>query len=231
MPYFPCCTDGDVPTVDQDLGWGKFCLPQAGGSTLTSLAQNAVALTGMPDSARLFGMSFSPFTLGRDITCRPVEPLDSDSFCASPAKVESDLRIIRAYTRRLRTYSMTCEDASFATLKFAKENGMQVMLGIWISKDTQQNADELVRLKKALEEYGDIVSHVVVGNEPVFILEVVESTLAKYIRDVKAIFGTIPADKVPKGGVGTADIYNVSLSGAFHVFVLSCACMFTRVFC
>jgi exo-beta-1,3-glucanase (GH17 family) len=178
----------------------------AAALALATAAQNG---TGgqYPDGARLYGISFSPFGLGSDVTCPPWVETPGDSFCLSATKARADMSIIRQYTKRIKTYSLFCEEATTAALQFARETGMTVILGIWITQDEAANDVELEKFSRVMAEYGDVVSEVMVGNEPVFILKVKEWRLAQYIWQVKGIVNALPADKRADGGVGTAEIY------------------------
>lgn len=205
-----CCDAGAQQVEDASLGWGKFCLAAMKQQTAPAVGGddggdggNGGEKTVYPDQARLYGISFSPFGLGSDVTCPPFEEKPGDSMCLSAEKARSDMSIIRMYTKRIKTYSLFCEDATVAALQFARETGMTVMLGIWIQKDETSNDAEIEKLGRVMAEYGDVVSHIMVGNEPVFILEVPEARVAQYITQVKGINNALPDGKRADGGVGT----------------------------
>lgn len=165
-------------------------------------------LVEWPDETRFHGMSYSPFGFGHDVLCPPWEEKEGDSMCLSNEQVRKDMTLIRKLTKRIRTYSLYCEDATRTALEFARETDMRVMLGLWIMNDDEANEKELQRMESALNDYGDVISHITVGNEPVFILKVPEKKLADIMKHVRGVVEDLPEEKRPEGGIGTADIWN-----------------------
>lgn len=54
-------------------------------------------------------------------------------------------------------------------LSFCEENGMRVILGLFLSEDIEGNEREMEALSLLVERYGQIVDAIVVGNETLFL--------------------------------------------------------------
>lgn len=150
-----------------------------------------------------YGLSYSPFGGGDNQLCPPFK--DKGKLCILPDQVQADLRQLAALTQRIKTYSLNCLVQTKSIVKFAMENDMKIMLGVWVDKQKKLNDIELLRLRELMGEYGKsgVISEIIVGNEAIF--EGVErSELLRMIRKTK--------DTIAGSGVdikvGTAEIFN-----------------------
>lgn len=150
-----------------------------------------------------YGMSYSPFGLGDNQLCPPYKK--KGGLCILADQVQADMRQIAAMTKRIKTYSLNCLVQTKAIVKFARDNGMQVMLGVWVDKDEELNDKELLRLREMMSEYSDpnVITHIIVGNEAVF-EGVDQDEVVRMIRRTKETIAGAGVS-IP---VGSAEIFN-----------------------
>ena len=113
----------------------------------------------------------------------------------SKEQIRNRIEIIKPYTKWVRTFS--CTDGGEFIPAIAKENGLKVMAGAWLSDDKDLNEEEITNLiKVAKEGHVDLVA---VGNEVLYRQELTEQELLDYIYRVK--------EQLPDMEVGYADAY------------------------
>lgn len=122
--------------------------------------------------------------------------------CPPYEQIKSDFAIIKKYTNRVRTFSMsTCNLASLA-LRAANELGMNIYLGMWIDTPTTfQN--EMAALTSLIQSGSSFakVDAIIVGSEVLYRKDTDENSLADYIKKVGELAR-------PKGiKITTADVY------------------------
>lgn len=123
---------------------------------------------------RVSGFSFSPFRDGQDPT-RSVYP--------SEEQIREDIELLSEHTDRLRTYAVRGTLGEIP--RIAKEYGMTVTMGIWLSNNRAQNEREIAKgIEIANRERN--INLVVVGNEVLYREELTEQELIAYIERVKA---------------------------------------------
>lgn len=133
-----------------------------------------------PDTIK--GVSFSPFRAGQT-------PQDASAY-PDEAQISRDLALLSDKVSRVRTYSV--EGSLGAIPRLAKEQGLEVMVGVWISDDLERNHQEVNTLWRMLaDDPGNIVG-IVVGNEVLLRNEITSEKLASYVKIVQAMAGTIP---------------------------------------
>lgn len=159
---------------------------------------------------RFYGMSYSPFGLGDNQLCPPYDEVGG--LCILPDQVKADMRQIAELSKRVKTYSLNCLTQTKQIVDFARDNGMTIMLGVWVEKKKETNDVEIQRLVELLAEYGDadgVITDLVVGNEALFVQEADADELLRMINRAK--------DAVRGAGlstpVGTAEIYQVWTGG------------------
>lgn len=110
-------------------------------------------------------------------------------------QIRGRMEIIKPYTSWIRTFS--CTDGNELIPQIAKENGLKVMAGAWLSEDKEQNEVEIENLIKVVKAgNADLVA---VGNEVLYREELTEQELVEYIQRVKL--------QVPEASVGYVDAY------------------------
>ncbi|MHC1731714.1 MAG: glycosyl hydrolase family 17 protein [Bacteroidales bacterium] len=110
-------------------------------------------------------------------------------------QIRQRIEIIKPFTSWIRTFS--CTDGHELIPRIAKENGLKVMAGAWLSDDREHNEIELENLVRVVREGN--VDLVAVGNEVLYREELSEQELLEYIQRVK--------QQVPGVSVGYVDAY------------------------
>ena len=141
------------------------------------------------EPGRIQSVSYSPSGRDYDPTESPVVPVE---------RIEKDMSAIVGFADGVRTYSSLGAQGDVPAI--AARKGLDVSLGIWISRDKARNEEEIRRgiaLAKAVRG----VTRVVVGNESLLRADVTDAELASYVKRVRAA--------VPRRiQVGTADVWS-----------------------
>lgn len=113
----------------------------------------------------------------------------------SKVQIRKRIEIIKPYTKWVRTFS--CTDGNELIPAIAKENGLKVMVGAWLSDNKKLNEVEIENLVKVAKAgNADLVA---VGNEVLYREELTEEELLAYINRVKK--------QLPDMEVGYVDAY------------------------
>jgi exo-beta-1,3-glucanase (GH17 family)/cellulose synthase/poly-beta-1,6-N-acetylglucosamine synthase-like glycosyltransferase len=97
--------------------------------------------------------------------------------------IRRDLEHISTFSKRIRTYTV---DAGLDAVPYiAKEFGMKVSLGIWLSDDLQLNEQSMAKGIKAVNDNPGVVDRVFVGNEVILRGELTAEQLSAYILQAK----------------------------------------------
>lgn len=134
---------------------------------------------------KIHGLSFSPYVAGQG----PGTQLQA-------AQIRERLAIIQPYVRWVRSFS--CSEGNELIPGIAVENGLETVVGVWLSADREQNEIEVAN---AIDiAHAGHASILAVGNEVLLRGDLDEDELINYIMRVKA---ATPQD-VP---VGYVDAY------------------------
>ena len=117
-------------------------------------------------------VSYSPFRYP------DINPFNPDS-SVTPAQIETDLRILQAYTACVRTYGLS--QGLDAVPAVAAKLGMRVKLGVWLARDAAQNQAEVDRGIALARQYPGVVDLLVVGNEVLLRRELTADALGKVL--------------------------------------------------
>jgi exo-beta-1,3-glucanase (GH17 family) len=110
-------------------------------------------------------------------------------------QIRERISIIKPYIKWVRTFS--CSDGNELIPAIAKENGLKVLAGAWLSDNREKNEEEIRNLiELAKEGFADLVA---VGNEVLYREELTEADLLEYIWRVKK--------ELPGIQVGYVDAY------------------------
>jgi len=113
----------------------------------------------------------------------------------SKEQIRRRVEIIKPYIKWVRTFS--CTDGNELIPAIAKENGLKVMAGAWLSDDKEKNEEEIEGLVNVVKAgQADLVA---VGNEVLYREELTEEELIEYINRVKSL--------LPEAQVGYVDAY------------------------
>jgi len=143
-----------------------------------------------PDwTGEMKGISYSPSGLYEESQLEEAIP---------EAVIRQDLEKLSAITNRVRTYTV---DVGLDRVPYiAKELGLKVSLGIWLSDDRPLNEMMLVKAFKAVADNPGVVDRIFVGNEAVLRGELTAADLSDYIVRVKK------GVKNKKIDIGTVDV-------------------------
>lgn len=125
-------------------------------------------------------VSYAPF--GKDES-----PFDK-KWSLSEELVKKDLALLSKYTNCIRTYSSVGLEI---VPKIARENGLKIYMGAWVSADKKLTSKEISTMIKLAKENRDIIKGVIVGNEVLLRGEATQEEMASYIKEVKNALGDI----------------------------------------
>jgi glucan 1,3-beta-glucosidase len=159
-------------------------------TTLQSCAVVAVFLAiaiGLVVETYLAGRPVElPNAAHQQLACASYTP-SHDGHTLAPAHaralVAEDLKLLAARFRCVRTYSVS--EGLDEVPKIARELGLKVMLGLWISSDAPSNDKEIAHGIALANEYADVVSAVIVGNEVLLRREQTPAQLRALIERVR----------------------------------------------
>lgn len=100
------------------------------------------------------------------------------------ALVASDLKLLAARFRCVRTYSVS--EGLDEVPRIARQLGLKVMLGLWISSHGPTNDKEIAHGINVANEYSDVVTAIIVGNEVLLRHEQTPAQLLELINRVRA---------------------------------------------
>lgn len=143
---------------------------------------------------------------------------EDGSTCKKATDYEADFDVIKRESGStiVRTYSTTDCDTAKVILPVAKEKGFQVVLGIWVYSDLEDDPSfvgDFAGAKEVYEEYKDQIYAITVGSESLYREDVSGDFLASRIKTVKEAF--------PDAKVGTADSWNKFADGTANPVIES----------
>ncbi|SMH58804.1 glycosyltransferase [Azospirillum agricola] len=141
------------------------------------------------EPGRIESVSYSPSGRDYDPNHSPVVPR---------AELEKDMTAIAGFADGVRTYSTLGSQGQVPEIAVSK--GLDVTIGVWLSKDMARNEQEVIRAI-ALAKTVRGIKRIVVGNETLLRAELTDAELARYIQRVRA---AVPASIK----VGTADVWS-----------------------
>lgn len=116
-----------------------------------------------------FGKDESPFLFDKGLVLKE-------------ENIRKDLELLSQYTNCVRTYSTIGLENVY---RVASDLNLEVLMGIWISKDekaSQEEVDEAIRLSQIYKN----IKAVIVGNEVLLRKDASQARLINHIKDVKA---------------------------------------------
>jgi exo-beta-1,3-glucanase (GH17 family) len=119
---------------------------------------------GMPNQPQAADVTM-PAAKFNSLSYTPYRPGQSPTNGAEPnaKQVASDLKLIAPYTNGIRTYAAI--EGNFDIGALARQAGLKVWLGIWLSGNPKDNAKEMAAGIAEANAYPDTITRVVVGNE------------------------------------------------------------------
>ncbi len=107
-------------------------------------------------------------------------------------QVNRRIQILKPYTKWVRSFS--CIEGNEHIPRIAAENGMQTLVGAWLSDDLELNEKEIESLITLAKE--GCVDIAAVGNEVMYRGDLTEEQLIEYINRVKEALPNIPVGYV-----------------------------------
>ncbi|PWC62540.1 glycosyl transferase [Azospirillum sp. TSH7] len=159
----------------------------AGHASFWSWRNAPTAVDAEP--GRIESVSYSPSGRSYDPNHQPIVPRKD---------IEKDMTAIAGFADGVRTYSTLGSQGEVPEIAVSK--GLDVTLGIWLSKDKVRNEREVMHGIALAKEFRGI-KRIVVGNETLLRAELTDAELAGYIKRVRA---AVPASIK----VGTADVWS-----------------------
>ncbi|WOH37123.1 glycosyl hydrolase family 17 protein [Thalassotalea fonticola] len=133
---------------------------------------------------KIHGISFSPYIAGQ-----------GPGTIISEAQIRERLSIIQPYVNSVRSFS--CTDGNELIPAIAKKNGLDTMVGVWLSDDLDKNEEELANgIAVANAGHADILA---IGNEVLLREDLTEDQLVDYLNRAKVA--------CPNVEVGYVDAY------------------------
>ncbi|WP_436407904.1 glycosyltransferase family 2 protein [Dyella japonica] len=108
-------------------------------------------------------------------------PLKNDF--PSDDEIDSDLKLLKRYTSRIRTYSTLQNPQVY---RLAEKEGLQVMAGAWVDRRLDNNEKEIDTLIAQARRYPNSINRVIVGNEVLFRNDIPPEQLMAYADRVRA---------------------------------------------
>ncbi|OYY30579.1 MAG: glycosyl hydrolase [Sulfurovum sp. 39-42-12] len=128
-------------------------------------------------------ISYAPFS-------KEQSPFDfDDGMVISEQQIKKDLALLSVYTDCIRTYSTVGLEA---IPQIARDLGMQMYMGAWVSSDEVTTEREIATLIKLAGKYPDVVRAVIVGNEVLLRGDTSDVQLTDYIQKVKQALPNVP---------------------------------------
>ncbi|MFK7855767.1 MAG: glycosyl hydrolase family 17 protein, partial [Granulosicoccus sp.] len=127
------------------------------------------------------GVSFSPFHADQS-------PQKIDY--PTEAEISHDLELLSDRVESVRTYSV--ENTLGTIPRLARQYGLDVMVGLWISGDKERNWREITKLGEMLSESRENITGIVIGNEVLLRQELTVSELIRYVDFIRKLVSPIP---------------------------------------
>ncbi len=130
-----------------------------------------------------------PLPAGRKMQCASYTPFTRDQsplvkgFVIAREQIDRDFIQLKKYFQCVRTYSVIGLEQ---VPEVARQHGLKVMLGAWVSTDPAETKRELDELVKEANANPDVVTSVIVGNEVLLRRELTGDQMVNYIKQVKA---------------------------------------------
>jgi exo-beta-1,3-glucanase (GH17 family) len=151
--------------------WGTPNQPQAGDITMPASKFNS--------------LSYAPFQAGQSpatLSCTGTPPVCTGG--PSAGQVAADLRLIASQAGGIRTYSAI--EGNFDIGALARQAGLKVWLGIWLSSNPADNAREMAAGIAEANKYPGTITRVIVGNEVLLRRDLSVDALIADIEHVKS---------------------------------------------
>ena len=131
-------------------------------------------------TGRIACVSYAPYR-------KPGESPFTPGYVVSAERIDEDLKALSRRFDCVRTYSVG--QGLDQVPAIARRYGMKVLLGVWLSRDAVENAEEMTQAIAVAKRERDVIRAIVVGNEVLLRGELPQRTLAEHLRMVRAATG------------------------------------------
>jgi glucan 1,3-beta-glucosidase len=131
-------------------------------------------------TGRIACVSYAPYR-------KPGESPFTPGYVVSAERIDEDLKALSRRFDCVRTYSVG--QGLDQVPAIARRYGMKVLLGVWLSRNAVENAEELTQAIEVAKRERDVIRAIVVGNEVLLRGELPQRTLADHLRMVRAATG------------------------------------------
>ncbi|HEY6598088.1 MAG TPA: glycosyltransferase [Pseudomonadales bacterium] len=145
-------------------------------------------------SGKIGGISYNPSGIFDEETFEQPVP---------ESVIRGDMKQLSTMTSRIRTYSVS--RGLDRVPYIAKEFGIKVTLGIWLSDDRLLNESELARAIEVIRDNPDVIDRVIVGNETLLRGQLTATDVVAYMHRVSNAIAN------PDIEVGTAEVWSTWL--------------------
>ncbi|MCA6105639.1 beta-(1-6) glucans synthase [Bradyrhizobium sp. CNPSo 4026] len=134
-------------------------------------------------------LGHAPADLAKRLDCVSYAPFRghqtpwNSSVVISPDQIAQDIADLARITNCIRIYSV--ENGLDKVPELASKVGLKVILGVWIGRDRLKNASLIETAVSLANQFTDVVSAVIVGNEVLLRGELPEAGLREAIRSAK----------------------------------------------
>jgi glucan 1,3-beta-glucosidase len=166
----------------------------------------ALALAAVP-SVLAQQQQVTPITLhGINYNTRQGPDWDPNK-CKNATQVYQELELVSKITSRVRILS--CSDClqGPVVLAAAKELGLQMWFGLWVSDDEDVFEQELTCLTQIVKEFDDVVLGVSVGSEAVYRGEITAAQSVAYLQATKQVMSDAGRDDLAVAICDVDDTY------------------------
>jgi len=102
---------------------------------------------------------------------------------STDAQIDADLKLVKKYSPRIRTYSMLENPQTF---RLAEANGMEVLAGALLDRRLGNNEKELAALAAQAQRYPKTITRAIVGNETILASQLTPEQLMAYLDRARA---------------------------------------------
>ncbi|MDI4239087.1 beta-(1-6) glucans synthase [Bradyrhizobium sp. Arg237L] len=134
-------------------------------------------------------LGHAPVDLAKKLDCVSYAPFRghqtpwNSSVIISPDQIAEDIADLAKITNCIRIYSV--ENGLDKVPELASKVGLKVILGVWIGRDRLKNASLIETAVSLANQFTDVVTAVIVGNEVLLRGELPEAGLREAIRSAK----------------------------------------------
>lgn len=130
--------------------------------------------------------------------------------CKSRSQIVSELSLLKQVTDKVRILSCTDCLQGPVVLNVAKQVGLQVWFGLWVSDDPNVIEQELTCLSQIVNQFDDAVLGVSVGSEAIYRKDVTVNQSLSYLQEARQVLSDAGRDDLPVALCEVDDTYTAN---------------------